>query len=767
MSSIKIPIRFDSRDAVKRLKEELGKDLTISPEFLIDKDSTKKFVDALSGELKTALKSLENISLDLNKNIKPLSEKKNQRLKDTAGALKDLSVSLESLSNNSSATNILDGLSSLKISKSTLDNLKELPNILQEISKSVSSVEFGDIGKGNFSQINDLLKNAEQLKDLASILRSSKKDIEDAKRSTSSLENAYKGLSDTEAKYRILKNKERSGNLSSSREIIELEKLKSKRLEYISVIRKQRHETGGLTASEKETEREYLRYSNTVKDAIKREKELLNSKRSNKYGDVVATFNTNGINEARTYIKGITKDLNILNTVSEKTKPNGITEFSVKAKDANNQIRDLTYTFNNATGELHERTKILSSDVSKLASFTDSVKKKWKDLSAYILSFATFRQVWHILKEGLTIVKDLDTEFTNMQKVSNESVASLKRFANDSFEISQKIGATAKELQSSTADFMRLGYSLKEASKLAEHANVYANVGEMNIDDATKHMISSIAAFKDEFKRDVDASQALIDKYNEIGNNFAISSAEIGEGMERASAALVAAGANVDQALGLLTAGNVIQQDADSVANALKVVSLRIRGSKTELESMGESTDDLATSTSKLRKELKGLTGVDIMLNENTFKDPFEIFDELNKVWDKLSDTSQANVLEKLAGKTRSSVVAGLIKNMETARQVVETAQDSEGSAYRENERHLESIQGHIDVLTSKWEEFWAKPINRDFINGFLDLASGALELANNLGGVKTTLTSIVSLVASLKGVGRPKMFGLNKCYCF
>ena len=87
--------------------------------------------------------------------------------------------------------------------------------------------------------------------------------------------------------------------------------------------------------------------------------------------------------------------------------------------------------------------------------------------------------------------------------------------------------------------------------------------------------------------------------------------------MERSAAALKEGGNTLNEALGLITAGNIIQQDADTTANALKILSLRIRGSKTELEAMGESTDDLASSTSKLREEIKALTGVDIMENED------------------------------------------------------------------------------------------------------------------------------------------------------
>ena len=133
-------------------------------------------------------------------------------------------------------------------------------------------------------------------------------------------------------------------------------------------------------------------------------------------------------------------------------------------------------------------------------------------------------------------------------------------------------------------------------------------------------------------------------------NNFAISSAEIGSAMERSAAALKAGGNTLNESLGLITAGNVIQQQADTTANALKILSLRIRGSKAELEEMGETTDGLVSSSSKLREEVLALSGVDIMENEDTYKSTAQIIKDLGAVYDSLSDVSQAALLEKIAG---------------------------------------------------------------------------------------------------------------------
>ena len=154
---------------------------------------------------------------------------------------------------------------------------------------------------------------------------------------------------------------------------------------------------------------------------------------------------------------------------------------------------------------------------TSLSKFIDELGVKFRNLGAYLLSFVGFYEVWGAIKQGVTYVRELDTALTEMRKVSDETVQSLREFQEASFDIADSIGSTAKEIQDSTAEFMRLGYALQEAGELAEDANIYANVGDMDIDEATEHMISSIKAWGSEFESEVEASGAIIDRYNEIG----------------------------------------------------------------------------------------------------------------------------------------------------------------------------------------------------------------------------------------------------------
>lgn len=457
---------------------------------------------------------------------------------------------------------------------------------------------------------------------------------------------------------------------------------------------------------------------------------------------------------------------------------NGIKKESVQIRDngkvivgtlelANKQTKTLEYRWNDVLKMYIESTKVLTSQLSIWDRMKAQLKKSWEYLKSYLGGYLTAQRLISTFRQGFQYVKELDAALTEMRKVSDESIASLKRFQDQSFETAKAIGVTAVEVQKSAADFMRLGYSLKEASQLAKDANIYANVGDMQISEATEHMISSIQAWQSEFSSATEASTAIIDKYNEIGNNYAITSADIGSAMERSAAALKAGGNTLNEAIGLITAGNLIQQDADTTANALKVMSLRLRGAKADLESMGEETDDLVDSSSKLRNELKALTGVDIMLDKDTFKSTAQIIQEIGENWDRLTDVSKSAALEKIAGKTRASTVAGLIENYKTISQVAEDAANAQGSAARENEKYVDSIAGRTAILTSQFQEFWHVLLDSDAVKVAITSLTGLLnvltKLTETMGGFGT-IGVVGGAIAGFKNLGRNKKFFLIIC---
>lgn len=172
---------------------------------------------------------------------------------------------------------------------------------------------------------------------------------------------------------------------------------------------------------------------------------------------------------------------------------------------------------------------------------------------------------------------------------------------------------------------------------------------------------------------------------------------------------------------------------------------------------MQEDTDVLYDSYSKLREQIQDLTGVDIMIDDNTFKSTTDIIKELGAVWDKLSESSQSATLEIIAGKSRANNVAALLKNYQQIDKVMESLGDAEGSAMRENEAIVDSIDGRIKVLSATVEEFWQKIIDTDFVKDVVSSLSDLLGVLTNIVdtiGILPTIATGIGAGQSLIGHG-------------
>lgn len=388
---------------------------------------------------------------------------------------------------------------------------------------------------------------------------------------------------------------------------------------------------------------------------------------------------------------------------------------------------------------------VVASSGNMGKNFFSQIGNRLTDMnSKFVAQFLSWQDWIRYIQQGVNTIRELDTAMTEVHKVSDATESQYASFRNTISSTAKEIATTNKELLNSSADFLRLGYSLDQASDLAKNATLFVNVGDgVDITEATEDMITAMKAF------DIQAEDSIkiVDDYNQIGNQFALSASDIGEAMKRSASALETGNNSFEQSIGLITAMNEIVQNSENTGNSLKVLSLRLRGAKAELEDMQEDTDGLCDSTSKLREQIKSLTGVDIMLDDNTFKSTTDIIKELGAVWDKLSDSSQAATLELIAGKSRANNVAALLKNYQRIDEVMESLGDAEGSAMRENEAIVDSIDGRIKKLSASMEDFWQKAINTDFVKNIIS----SLDIILNL------LTKIIDqfgLLPTIIGVG-------------
>lgn len=212
---------------------------------------------------------------------------------------------------------------------------------------------------------------------------------------------------------------------------------------------------------------------------------------------------------------------------------------------------------------------IVSSQKAGLMGKTvfDVLKSGWAKLGGAAFATKAISATIKALKQMVSAVIELDTAMTELKKVTNLTSQEYANFANKAVQTAKKVGTGVADTINATADFARLGYSIEDAASLAEAALVYKNVGDgiTDISTATESLISTLKAFGIEASN----TMSVVDMFNEVGNNFAISSSGIGEALRRSASALASAGNTIEESIGLATAMNAVVQDPDSVGKLL------------------------------------------------------------------------------------------------------------------------------------------------------------------------------------------------------
>ena len=183
---------------------------------------------------------------------------------------------------------------------------------------------------------------------------------------------------------------------------------------------------------------------------------------------------------------------------------------------------------------------------------SEKFSNAWNKIGGWSLVTGAFAKIGQAGRKMYEAVVKVNSAMIELRKVSDASASEIKRYFDDAAKSAKRYGSTVSDMINATADFSRLGYSLPEASELAKVATLYKNVGDgINIDEASSSLVSTMKAFN----ITAEDSISIIDKLNEVGNNFSISSGEIGEALKRSASSLSVAGNSLSESIGLITAG--------------------------------------------------------------------------------------------------------------------------------------------------------------------------------------------------------------------
>lgn len=404
------------------------------------------------------------------------------------------------------------------------------------------------------------------------------------------------------------------------------------------------------------------------------------------------------------------------------------------------------------------------------ASFASSFRGALKSITRYVSASMLIYRGIAMIRQMYQNVLDVDTAMTGLYRVTNMTGEQYSNLYDGMVDSAQKYGATLKDIIDLTTSWVKLGYDAETALNLAGVTTTYQHVTDIDASTATKHLITAYKGFQDEldtsYQGNVEKSVSYVsDIYDKLNNEYAVTADDIGNAMQRSASSLSMAGNTIQQAAGMATGMNEVIQNAEKTGTVLNVTSLRLRGMKGELEDLGEEVDENVESVSQMQTHILNLTHgkVNIFKDGENFKSTYEILQEISKIWDSLSDTNQADLLETIAGKRNANGIAAIIKNWSQVESATQAATEAEGTAAAENEKFMNSMQGKVNAFKASWESLSNTLLSSDFLKGFIDGGNTLLSTLNNitkvLGEIPILVSTIYTVISARKNVGRIKLF--------
>ena len=420
----------------------------------------------------------------------------------------------------------------------------------------------------------------------------------------------------------------------------------------------------------------------------------------------------------------------------------------------------------NLRGE-QDRTATSSGNLlNSIHQIGDAYSKLWSRITSTVtrrLINQAFTALRSTIKDTLDVMKDVDTQLINIQKVSGKTSEEIAAIGERAYDTAAKYGVAVEDYLSAVYSFQKAGLG-ESAESLAELATKTMLVGDTTAAVAEKFLISSNAAW--ELHGNIDELNKVIDQADYINNNYATTLDKIAAGLPIVASVAANAGMTYSETMAALgTIQSITQESGTKSATALRALILNIEKEVgTYLTDEGEEFEVTAESVKGLEGLLRKYAAAEMeaaeasgeLLNPMTaIKALFEGMQNSD-----VTDIELFQLLSAMGGKLRTNQLTALVKNFDMFDEMLQRIGNSAGTADNEVELMMQSWEKKSQVLKDRWQQFIAQLVSTDAIKGLID---DITEFVVNLdpaaigAAIRDTLYPILDFIKNVDWAGAAK----------
>lgn len=277
---------------------------------------------------------------------------------------------------------------------------------------------------------------------------------------------------------------------------------------------------------------------------------------------------------------------------------------------------------------------------------------------------------------------------------------SLDDFAQQARNLSEAYGESSVAIVDSIANYKQAGFTAKEAGELTKVGLDFVIAGGLEAAAASEILVSSLKGFG----AGAEEAAGFVDLLNEVSNNYATTSQELGEGFAALSPIARATGFSLQETVAVLTPGIEVFRSGSEVARALRT-------------SFQNLTSDLPRVTSALKT-----LGVEQRDQNGELRSARDIYFDVAKALQDVDDNQRAFLSTQIAGKDQSAKFLAVIDGFDKSLQIAGEGFQFVGSAAKE-----------VDIQLATADRAFAR-VGESLRNLFKDLGAPLLDDFSGLG---------------------------------
>ena len=398
----------------------------------------------------------------------------------------------------------------------------------------------------------------------------------------------------------------------------------------------------------------------------------------------------------------------------------------------------------------------------------DSFKQSFSQMSNQLMQIFSFYQIRQVFMRYISSVEQLDQRMVDLQIASGYTKKQIASMMTDFNELAEEIGKTTQEVAAAANDWLRAGYSGKQAAELTEASMQLSTLGMIESSEATSYLVSVLKGWK------LEASevQGVVDKLTAVDMAAAISAGDLAEAMSRASNSAQMAGSTLDRYIAYLTTiTDVTQKSAASVGESMKTVYSRYQNiaagkfeaAQADIENENYNAEDWA-NLNDVERAL-GALGIEIRSSVDNFREFDDVAEEIASKWKTYTDVQKSGIATALAGTRQRENVLTLFENWDSVKKFEEISANAYGTAIKKMESYTNSVEAaknRISVALDKW----VLALNQSVVLGAF--YNTVASVADNLAAwgaailLATAATNLVGLSTSFQTIWNKLMVSLS-----